>query len=477
MNSVPLAIPAAAGANVNDVHSKLNPCRVAEYVSAGAVEDVMDAIARARRQGLPLATCGGRHAMGGQQFAAGGLQLDMNRMDRILDFDTGSGLIEVEAGIQWPALIAGYQARQAGSTRQWGIRQKQTGADRLSIGGALAANIHGRVLVNRPIVEDVVAFRLIDADGRLHDVSRDSDPQLFALAIGGYGLFGTIVSVTLQLVPRQKLERVVRLGRLNELDAAFAERIAGGYLYGDFQFATDMHSADFLDLGVFSCYRPVAVHRPIPEGQRYMTPGAWQALLHLAHTDKSRAFDSFAEFYTSTTGQLYWSDDHQMTYYLDDYHEELDRHLGYRHPGTEMITELYVPPSRLANFMDDARDLLREDAADLVYGTIRLIRKDDETFLAWAKEDSACVIFNLHVEHTPTGVARSAATFGRLIDAALSHGGRYFLTYHRHATRSQVEAAYPQFGAFLAEKRRRDPQGVFASDWYRHYAAQFGIGT
>lgn len=46
-------------------------------------------------------------------------------------------------------------------------------------------------------------------------------------------------------------------------------------------------------------------------------------------------------------------------------------------------------------------------------GTIRLIERDDETFLAWARQPYACVIFNLHVVHTaeawpappPTSVA------------------------------------------------------------------------
>ena len=475
MNSLTSPLPPQSSAWVNDVHSKLNACRVARPMDACSVEDVAAAVQVARERHLPLAICGGRHAMGGQQFVTDGVLLDMSGMNRIIDFDTSSGIIEVEGGIQWPALLAGYQTRQAGSLRQWSIRQKQTGADRLSIGGALAANIHGRVLVNKPIVEDVVSFRLVDADGQLHEVCRQRDADLFALAIGGYGLFGPIVSATLQLVPRQKLQRVVNIGRLSDLRQAFAERIAAGYLYGDFQFATDSDAPDFLERGVFSCYRPVEIDRPIPQRQIYMTPQRWQELLYHAHTDKSQAFERFAEFYSSTSGQLYWTDTHQMSLYLDDYHEELDASLPYEHRGTEMITELYVPLPRLTAFMSDARDLLREDAADLIYGTIRLIRRDDETYLAWAKEDSACVIFNLHVEHTPAGVERAAATFSRLIDVALNHDGRFFLTYHRFAGREQVEAGYPEFQSFLAAKRSRDPHAVFASDWYRHYCNVFGV--
>jgi len=115
------------------------------------------------------------------------------------------------------------------------------------------------------------------------------------------------------------------------------------------------------------------------------------------------------------------------------------------------------------------RNDFRKNNVEVIYGTIRLIQKDDETFLAWAKQDYACVVFNLHVEHTGAGVERSAEAFRRLIDMAIRRGGSYYLTYHRHATREQVLACYPQFPEFLRLKRKYDPEERFQSDWYRHY--------
>ncbi len=458
----------------NDVHSKLNACTVAARVDARSIDDVRHAVALARRQAIPLATCGGRHAMGGQQFATGGVLLDTSGMDRVLGFDPGDGVIEVEAGIQWPALIAECLRRQAGREPQWGIRQKQTGADRLSIGGALAANIHGRVLTAGPIVQDVESFTLITADGDLRQCSRTRNAELFRLAIGGYGLLGVIASVRLKLVRRQKLRRLVAIRTLDELADALAERIAAGCLYGDFQFATDESSPDFLRRGVLSCYQPVAADTPVPEGQIYMTEAGWQELLYLAHVAKTDAFERFARFYSSTHGQVYFSDTHQLSLYLDDYHGALDALLGRAHRGTEMITELYLPRARLVEFMAEAAGVLRSHKADLVYGTIRLIQKDNESFLAWAREDFACVIFNLHVEHTDPGIATAAAAFRALIDAALAYRGSYFLTYHRFATRRQVETAYPQFPKFLERKRALDPERIFSSDWHRHHERLFG---
>jgi FAD/FMN-containing dehydrogenase len=459
---------------VNDIHSKLNPTDIADYRRVSSIYDVYAGLQSASEEGRSVAICGGGHAMGGQQFSSGGTLLDMSDMNNVLNFDAASGLIEVEAGIQWPKLLNEYLDMQCGQSRQWGLRQKQTGADRLSIGGALAANIHGRVLTNKPIIEDIVSFRMIDAGGRLLECSRSRNFDLFRLAIGGYGLFGVIVSVTMQLVPRQKMQRVVEIAEVSDLQDAFASRISDGYVYGDLQFQIDSEADGFLQQGIFSCYRPVANGTPIPLGQKYMTEDGWQDLLYLAHVDKSRAFERFAEFYLGTSGQIYWSDEHQFTTYLDDYHSQLDQRLCNVHPGSEMITELYVPPENLCAFVNDAKEVMRSTDADIIYGTIRLIRADDESFLAWAKRDYACVIFNLHVEHSDEGIAASRNTFRKLIDTALAHDGAFFLTYHRHASKRQVEQAYPEFSEFLDQKQRRDPRGLFSSDWYQHHLQLFG---
>jgi len=80
---------------------------------------------------------------------------------------------------------------------------------------------------------------------------------------------------------------------------------------------------------------------------------------------------------------------------------------------------------------------------------------------------------NLHVTHTPDGIARAEANFRRVIDRAIEHGGKYFLTYHRWATREQVEACYPRMAEFLTLKQQYDPGELFQSDWYRHYRAMF----
>lgn len=467
------AQPRENGVVVNDVHSQLNATRVREVVTVGTATDLQRALRQANAAGQSISIAGGRHAMGAQQFASDSILLDMRQFNRVRSFDRARGIVDVEAGIMWPALVDYLLKEQAGRSIAWGIAQKQTGADRLTIGGALSANVHGRGLKMKPFIADVESFTLIDARGDVRTCSRTRNSELFRLAIGGYGLFGVIAAVRLRLARREKIQRVVEVRMIDDLPKAFEQRIADGFTFGDFQFAVDETSGDFLRRGVFSCYRPVDPKTPMPDAQKELGDEDWHALLLLAHNNKATAFDRYSKYYLSTSGQLYWSDTHQMSTYLDDYHLRLDKQLGVTDRATEMITEIYVPRPALPSFMAEVAATFRKNGVPIVYGTVRLIEQDDESVLAWAKQPYACIIFNLHVVHTPEGMDRAAQAFRDLIDMGMKRGGRYYPTYHRHARRDQVETCYPQLPEFLRLKRKYDPSERFQSDWYRFYKQMF----
>src|SRR6266487_2798089 len=456
---------------VNDVHSQLNRTRVRELLRPHTSDELAAIVHSASRKGLPISVSGCRHSMGGQQFATDSICIDTRSLDRVISFDQESGLIEAEAGIQWPKLIHTYLDAEAHREKQWGIAQKQTGADTFTLGGSLSSNVHGRGLAMKPLISDVESFTLVNADGKSVRCSRAENNELFRLAIGGYGLFGLIDSVTLRLVPRQKLRRAVEIIRAGDLANRFEQRIAQRFLYGDFQFSVDEKSPDFLQRGVFSCYEPIDEREPIV-AEKKLRDNDWLDLLRLAYTDREKAFKRYSDYYLSTNGQTYWSDTSQLSAYLPNYAQKLREQIG-GEESSLIITEIYVPRSDLSDFLAQAAELLRSNHTIAIYGTVRLIEKDDDSFLAWAKESYACIIFNLLTLHTPGGIEASARSFRGLIDLAIAHGGSYYLTYHRFAKLEQVMACYPQFKQFLALKRKHDPTERFQSDWYRYYRKIF----
>lgn len=453
--------------SVNDCHSAMNESLV--YLEQPRDREELKAIlAQAQRNGRAISICGRRHAMGGQQFCNEELLVDTSTLNRVLELKEEEGLLRVEGGITWPEIHDYLRAENS----SWTFRQKQTGADFLSIGGALSANVHGRGLALQPFIQDVETFVLLTTEGE-KCCSRTHNKELFALVIGGYGLFGIILEVTLRLSRRSVMRRDVQITTSDALMEKFNQVKAEGYEYGDFQFCCEPESDDFLHRGVFSCYKTEATPGAEPLSNIELGAEQWKKLLYLAHVDKQRAFDEYARHYLRTDGQTYWSDEMQMGTYIDDYHKELDVKLGASCRGSEMITEVYVPQVFLEEFLKQVRHAAREQQMHIIYGTIRLIEKDTESFLPWAKQQYACIIFNLHVDHCPSGFAKVADDFRRLIDIALGLGGSFYLTYHRFATKSQILQAYPQFVSFLKKKKELDARETFQSNWYQHYLKMF----
>jgi FAD/FMN-containing dehydrogenase len=452
---------------VNDVHSQLNRTRVRELLKPRTRDELAVIVHSAVRKNLPISVSGCRHSMGGQQFATDSICIDTRSLDRVISFDQKRGLIEAEAGIQWPKLIRTYLDAQASKAKQWGIAQKQTGADTFTLGGSLSSNVHGRGLAMKPLISDAESFTLLNADGKSIRCSRDEKNELFRLAIGGYGLFGLISSVTLRLVPRQKLRRVVEIIHAADLAKRFEERIARRFLYGDFQFSVDEKSPEFLQRGVFSCYEPVDEHEPVV-AEKDLREDDWLDLLRLAYTDRGKAFQCYSDYYLSTNGQTYWSDTNQLSAYLPNYTQKVHEQIG-GDESSPIVTETYDPRADLADFLAQAGELFRSNRTIVIYGTVRLIEKDDESFLAWAKEPYACIAFNLLTLHTPAGIEASARSFRGLIDLGIARGGSYYLTYHKFAEPEQIMPCYPQFKQFLGLKTKYDPCERFQSDWYRYY--------
>lgn len=110
------------------------------------------------------------------------------RLDRVLRIDTGRGVAEVQASAAWASLGACLKPA-ARIAALWGGSP--------TIGESVAANMPGPD--GRPAVAHVEALTLVTPEGELRRASRDANAELFALAIGGHGLFGTMYSVTLRL--------------------------------------------------------------------------------------------------------------------------------------------------------------------------------------------------------------------------------------------------------------------------------------
>jgi len=462
------SLDSPSGTLVNDIHTGWNPTWVDRVEQPTSVSEVQALIKSVKKHGRVISVSGSRHATGGQQFAERSMLVDTRRMKSVVGLDTKSGVLTVEGGIEWPELIQGYLKAQS-AVPAWGIRQKQGGGDHMTIGGALSANAHGHCLGAPPIVSDVEWVEIATADNHVQKCSRTEGKELFSLAIGGYGLFGIITAVGLRLTPRRKVRRNVETLTLAEASTSVEGRAANKAAFGYFQYNTDETSLEFMRTGILTTYEMVSDETPISDGSTDIDEAPLASLLELAHKDRRSAYRHYATFELSKSGNVEWSDLHQLSSYPSGYHTKMDQHHPGQKKGADLVWEFYVPRGDLIAFLEEARNLLLKNETSLIYGTVRFIEQDRDSFLAWAKKRYACVIFTPHFPDDALEKRKASEIYRQLAQAAIKRGGSFYLTYNRFAARNEMDLAYPQFAEFLQLKRKYDPTQLFQSEWYRYY--------
>ena len=125
---------------------------------------------------------------------AGGIVVDMTARSRIRALDLDTGRVRLDAGTSLDELL------RAIVPHGWFL-PVTPGTRMISIGGALAADVHGKNHPNAGSVRHhVTGFTLQLADGTLRWITPD-DADVFGATLGGMGLTGVIVDAELRLRP------------------------------------------------------------------------------------------------------------------------------------------------------------------------------------------------------------------------------------------------------------------------------------
>ena len=145
--------------------------------------------------GEPLIAQGAGLSYVAASFGRDSHTIGMRHFDRILGFDPTVGSIRVEAGATLGKL---YEFL----TPHGRMLPVQPGHPAITVGGCIAANVHGKNHVRDGCFANTVRMlRLFHPSHGEITLSPSDDPDLFHLTLGGYGLTGIILSAELSTVP------------------------------------------------------------------------------------------------------------------------------------------------------------------------------------------------------------------------------------------------------------------------------------
>lgn len=192
------------------------PCRISAPAEPNQVHTVLGPSAIARGLGRAYGDCAMNEH--GTVFT--------RRLDRMLEFDAGSGVLTAEAGVSLAGIIEVFLPRGYFPPVVPGTRY-------VSTGGAIAADVHGKNHhVSGSFGDHVVWIDLLCGDGLVRRCSPDEHGDLFHATLGGMGLTGIVLRAAVRLMPVETgwvRQRTIVATDLDEAIAAFEANLASTY--------------------------------------------------------------------------------------------------------------------------------------------------------------------------------------------------------------------------------------------------------
>ncbi len=385
--------------------------------------------------------------------ALAGRVVSTRRYKRMLSFDDNTGMLHAQSGVSIADLLEVFVPRG------W-FPPVVPGTKYVTLGGAAAADIHGKNHhTDSSFGAHIRSLRLMDGQGNIIKCSSNDRGDVFNCAVGGMGLAGIILDMTLQMQKIESAWITQHIETLPDLDAvvsaferstqasysvAWIDCLARGKKTGRSVLITGEHAQPD-ELPRTAMARPLT----IPPMRRLTFPLTMPAFLlnrmsaamfnslyfRLNTMKRGRSVVPYEPFFFPLDGIQHWN-----------------RAYG---PRGFLQYQFVLPRGK-------------EDALRLIIE--RIGKSDSAPFLTVLKlfgpGRGTPLSFPLEGFTLALDFPRQPALFGLLEELdqiTAQHGGRVYLCKDARLSAHNFRRMYPEHAAFAASRRVLDPNGTFTS--------------
>ncbi len=412
-------------------------CTPAAVQSPASIEELAATIDDAGSQGRRVRVAGAGHSFS-ENVCTDGLMLKLDRMSDLIEADPSSGLVRVQGGITIHDLSLRLAAH--------GLAMENLGdIDVQTIAGAISTATHGTGARLGNISSQVLALKLVLADGSTLECSAERDPEIFRAARVGLGALGVIAEVTLRCVPAFTLRGIDAPAPLEETLERFEELALGN---DHFEFFVFPHASSALTR---TNNRVEGPPQPRSRHAAYLndillTNHAFGAFCRLGRR-APRLIPRINRLVTSLAGRSERIEDSSAVF---------------ASPRLVRFTEMEyaLPREHTPRAVRAVMEMIEQRGFAVPFPIeVRTVAPDDALLSTAAGRESGFVAVHMFEEMAWEPYFRAVEKIMRELDGRPHWGKRHF------RTAATLRESYPEWDTFQAVRARLDPEGRFANEW------------
>ncbi|MBB4805935.1 FAD/FMN-containing dehydrogenase [Chryseobacterium defluvii] len=410
----------------------------------------------AKENNLKISIAGAQHSMGGHTIYPNGILLNMLPYKH-MELDPKNNILTIGSGALWEDAIK-YLDKRGKS-----IAVMQAFSS-FSIGGSISVNGHGWQKNLPPVSSSIISFTLMNYKGEILNCSRTENTELFKLVIGGYGLFGIILDVKLEVVNNPALQyKYIRLSSENYVghykkfvsDNPNVNLVFGRLGISDKQFLEEA------TINYFEKVNEKPLSLPDQNAKNEETKRLVFRSTVNSEYGKRLRWDLETGMSKMSKNAVYSRNE-----LLNDHVsliENKDPH------STDLLQEYFIPERNFNQFIKEIKPVLKESKVDLLNITIRAVNKDKDSYMNYARENIFGFVLLFNQKKTEKQESEMKVLTNELTDITIKNEGTFYLPYRLHIDKIKMRKVYPQSDSFFELKRKYDPQEIFDNKFYQHY--------